>query len=158
MNHCHNYQKKYSRRDFLNRTTLGLGAVALGQLLNPLQSFAAPATEANGGILGGTHFAPKVKRVIYLFQSGGPSQMELFDYKPMLRKMAGQEIPDSIRGGQRVSGMTSGQKSFPVAGHFSEFKQHGKSGRWVSDLLPHIAEISDELCYIQTMSTEAINH
>jgi len=156
---CNNYKKQYSRRDFLTKTTLGLGTLALSSLLNPLESMANSMSPLNGGgILGKPHFAPKVKRVIYLFQSGGPSQMELFDYKPMLRKMNGKEIPDSIRGGQRVSGMTSGQKSFPIAGNYYNFKQHGESRAWVSELLPYTSKVVDELCFIKTMKTEAINH
>jgi len=106
----------------------------------------------------GGHFAPKVKRIIYLFQSGGPSQLELFDYKPLLRERHGEDLPASIRMGQRLTGMTANQSTKPMAAPIYDFKQRGKSGAWVSDLLPHTAKIADELCYVKTMHTEAINH
>ena len=101
---------------------------------------------------------PRVKRVIYLFQSGGPSQLELFDYKPLLRTMNGEQLPDSVRKGQRLTGMTAFQRSFPLAGSQFEFARHGKSGTYVSELLPHTAKIVDELCIVRSMHTEAINH
>ena len=104
------------------------------------------------------HIAPKAKRVIYLFQSGGPSQHELFDYNPKLNEMVGQELPDSIRNGQRLTGMTSGQDSFPLAGSLFDFKQYGESKAWVSDIMPYTAKVVDELCFIKSMHTEAINH
>ena len=153
---CDHYNKNYSRRDFLQRTSLGLGALALGSLIDPLGLKAAPSDQ--GGILGKPHFAPKAKRVIYLFQSGGPSQMDLFDYKPLLNKMNGEELPESVRQGQRLTGMTAGQTSFPLAGSIFGFNQYGNSGAWVSDLMPHTAQIVDELCFIRSMYTEAINH
>ena len=108
--------------------------------------------------LASPHFVPRAKRVIYLFQSGGPSQLELFDYKPLLNERNGEELPDSVRRGQRVTGMSSGQKSFPMAGSIYSFARHGQSGAWVSELLPHTAGIVDELCFIRSMYTEAINH
>ena len=135
---------------------MGLGAAALGSLIQPTSLFGKSTDPA--GVIGGPHFAPKAKRIIYLFQSGGPSQMELFDYKPMLEKMHGEELPESIRKGQRLTGMTSGQKSFPLAGAPFSFARHGESGMWVSDLMPHTAKITDELCFIRSMYTEAINH
>ncbi len=154
MNH-HNEEIAYqmSRREFLTRASLaGVGLAALSSLL-PHQLFADNNPKP---VL--PHFGPKVKRIIYLFQSGGPSQLELFDYKPKLKDMFGQELPASIRGEQRLTGMTSNQKSFPLAmGDFS-FKQYGKGGAWLSDLLPHTAGIADELCFIKSMHTEAINH
>jgi hypothetical protein len=104
------------------------------------------------------HFKPRAKRVIYLFQSGAPSQMELFDYKPKLAELRGTELPDSIRQGQRLTGMTSRQSSFPVAPSKFKFAQHGKSGAWVSELMPHTAKVADELCFIKSLHTEAINH
>jgi hypothetical protein len=104
------------------------------------------------------HFAPKAKRVIYLFQSGAPSQLDLFDYKPQMTKFFDVDLPDSIRMGQRLTGMTSGQARFPIAPTIFKFKQHGNSGAWVSELLPHISGIADDLCFIKTMNTEAINH
>ncbi len=105
-----------------------------------------------------THFAPKAKRVIYLFQSGAPSQIELFDHKPALAKLRGTELPDSIRRGQRLTGMTATQTSFPLVPSQFEFKQRGQSGAWVSELMPHVAKIADKLCFIKSMNTEAINH
>ncbi len=104
------------------------------------------------------HFKPRAKRVIYLFQSGAPSQMELFDYKPKLADLHGTELPDSIRQGQRLTGMTSRQSSFPVAPSKFKFAQHGQSGAWVSELMPHTAKVADELCFIKSLHTEAINH
>ncbi|MDF9800277.1 hypothetical protein OKW21_005540 [Catalinimonas alkaloidigena] len=156
MSDCKQYTPHYSRRDFLTKTTMGMGAAALGSLLQPTSLFGRSADPSEG--IGGPHFAPKARRVIYLFQSGGPSQMELFDYKPMLEKMNGEELPESIRKGQRLTGMTAGQKSFPLAGSQFKFAQYGKSGAWVSELMPHTARITDELCFIKSMYTEAINH
>ena len=156
---CNNHNKNYSRRDFLGKTSLGLGAVALNSLINPSYMGASNLFGANGDpILGKPHFPPKVKRVIYLFQSGAPSQLDLFDYKPLLIKMNGEELPESVRKGQRLTGMTAGQTSFPLAGSIFKFKQHGGSGAWVSDQMPHVAKIADELCFIKSMYTEAINH
>jgi len=159
--HCNNYEKNYTRRDFLSKSTLGLGAVTLASLMNPLNIFGnntPTINPTNGGILGKPHFAPKAKRVIYLFQSGGPSQLDLFDPKPLLIKRNGEDLPDSVRAGQRVTGMTGGQANFPMAGSIFDFKKRGQSGAWVSELLPHIAEITDELCFVKSMYTEAINH
>src|SRR5262249_28652274 len=112
----------------------------------------------SGGLPGLPHFPAKAKRVIYLFQSGAPSQMDLFDYKPRLNDLRGAELPDSIRMGQRLTGMTSRQESFPVAPSKFAFARHGKSGAWVSELLPHPAGVVDELCFVKSMYTEAINH
>jgi len=156
---CNHQNKNYSRRDFLCKTSLGLGALALNSLINPLPIKASTLVNLNGDpILGKPHFPPKVKRVIYLFQSGAPSQLDLFDYKPLLNKLNGQELPDSVRKGQRLTGMTAGQTSFPLAGSIFNFKQQGQSGAWMSDLMPHTAKITDELCFIKSMYTEAINH
>jgi hypothetical protein len=153
-----------TRRHFLQRgTTAGLGAAALASLLNPPPIQAASRAEMNGpgyrpGEAGPVHFAPKAKRVIYLFQSGAPSQVDTFDYKPTLEKLDGQNLPDSIRGGQRLTGMTSRQKSFPAAKSFNKFTKCGQSGQWISDMLPHHQKIADEMCIIKSMYTEAINH
>lgn len=156
---CNHHNKNYSRRDFLTKTSLGLGAVALSSLMNPLQSSARSLVDANGDtILGKPHFPPKVKRVIYLLQSGAPSQLDLFDHKPLLTKLNGQELPESVRKGQRLTGMTAGQTSFPLAGSIFNFQQRGQSGAWMSDLMPHTAKIADELCFIKSMHTDAINH
>lgn len=145
-----------NRRHFLGKAAVGLGGVALGSLLLP-DLFKGDI--AGGGLpIGLPHFAPKAKRVIYMFQNGAPSQLESFDYKPMLNTMAGQELPESIRGGQRLTGMTSSQKSFPLVGSKFNFKQYGKSGAYISEIFPNIAKIADDICVIRTMNTEAINH
>ena len=136
---------------------MGLGAIALGSLINPVSAFANPANSTSG-ILPKPHFAPKAKRVIYLFQSGGPSQLETFDYKPILEKMNGEELPDSVRKGQRLTGMSTNQSSLPLAGSQFKFAQYGKSKTWVSELMPYTAEIVDELCLVKSMHTDAINH
>ena len=140
-----------SRRRFLSRFGHGLGAIALANLLNPKSVMKVDSHSA-------PHFAPKTKRVIYLFQSGAPSQMDLFDYKPLLNKMHGQELPASVRKGQRLTGMSGHQASLPLVGSPFKFEQHGKSGAWMSDLLPHTAKLADDLCFIKSMYTEAINH
>ena len=161
---CNNHNKKYTRRDFLTKTSLGMGALSLGSLMDSSLLFGnTPKTVqrdfANGGgILGQPHFAPKAKRIIYLFQSGAPSQLDLFDYKPLLNKMQGQDLPESVHGGQRLTGMTSGQASLPLAGTLSTFNQFGDSGAWMTDLMPHTSKIVDDLCFIKSMYTEAINH
>jgi len=149
-----------NRRHFFGRTAAGIGVAALASLLGD-ESAARDTTGASqsvGGLPGLPHFAPKAKRVIYLFQSGAPSQMDLFDYKPKLADLRGEDLPDSIRRGQRLTGMTATQERFPVAPTIFHFKQHGHSGAWISDLLPHTAKIADELCFIKTLHTEAINH
>ena len=151
-------QDAINRRTFLTRSASGLGLAVLAGLFADA-GFAAPPTGAKTGALPGLpHFAPKAKRVIYLFQSGAPSQFELFDYKPGLAKYRGQDLPASVRNGQRLTGMTSGQATFPVAPNNFAFAQHGKSGVWLSELLPHLATQADKLCVIRSMNTEAINH
>lgn len=140
--------KLLTRRHFFSRFGLGIGTAALASLLkNDLL--------AAGQI---PHFAPKAKRVIYLFQAGGPSQLDLWDYKPQLEKYRAQNLPDSVRGGQRLTGMTSFQSSFPVAPSLFKFAQYGKSGAWVSDLMPHTSKIVDQISFIKSMHTEQINH
>jgi len=140
-------QRRITRRHFFG--SAGLGAAALASLMES-DGFAASQAP--------THLAPKAKRVIYLFQSGGPSHLELLDFKPKLAKFHGTELPDSIRQGQRLTGMTSGQKSFPVIAPKFKFSQHGKAGAWISELLPHTANVVDDICIIRSMNTEAINH
>jgi hypothetical protein len=158
-NHCSSYEKIHSRRDFLNKLGLGLGGLSLAALMNPLGAMDLAGPQVQGSLMGGgLHFTAKAKRVIYLFQSGGPSQQDLFDYKPMLNKMNGQELPASVRQGQRLTGMTSGQGSFPLAGSVFGFKQHGQSGKWLSDRLPYLSQVADDICWIQSMHTDAINH
>lgn len=147
-----------SRRQLLNRFGLGLGGIALAHLLNPVSARAATAGP-DLGILGGKlHFTPKAKRVIYLFMSGGPSQLETFDYKPLLNERNGEQLPDSVRRGQRLTGMSGNQASLPMAGSIFKFAQHGQAGTWMSELLPHTAKVADHLCVIRSMFTEAINH
>jgi hypothetical protein len=148
-----------SRRAFLNRFGLGLGGVALAGMMNPSGLIAAPAGSQDLGVLGGQlHHPAKAKRVIYLFMAGGPSQLETFDYKPMLAKHHGEQLPDSVRMGQRLTGMSGNQASLPMAKSIFGFNQHGKNGAWVSDLLPHTARVVDDLCIVRSMFTEAINH
>jgi hypothetical protein len=147
--------KYLTRRQLFGQTTYGIGAAALASLLGP---DGMPASASDRSALGAPHFPGKAKRVIYLFQSGGPSQMETFDYKPSLKKLHGTELPDSIRQGQRVTAMTVEQSSFPCVSSSFKLSRHGACGRWVSELLPHIAGISDEISVIKSVNTEAINH
>ncbi len=149
------FNKRLERRDFLKKTAGGFGALALGTLLSgsiSSKTFEQQILEALPTI------APKAKRVLYLFMSGGPSQFETFDYKPMLSSMLGQGLPESVRNGQRLTGMSANQAILPIAPSFCDFKQYGKSRTWVSDLLPYTAQVVDELCIIKSMYTEQINH
>ncbi|MDF9796473.1 hypothetical protein OKW21_001736 [Catalinimonas alkaloidigena] len=155
-------ENKIDRRQFLNKTSLGLGALALGSLFNPT-SLGATAQKSSlapmsGGLADIPHFAPKAKKVVFLFQSGGPSQFETFDYKPRLNEMFGKELPDSVRQGQRLTGMSASQSSLPIAPSIYKFDQYGESRAWVSELLPHTAKVVDDLCFIKSMFTEQINH
>ncbi len=145
-----------TRRHFFSRFGLGLGTAALASLLS--ENGYAQSGDAKIGLPGLPHFAPKAKRVIYLFQAGGPSQLDLFDYKPGLEKLRAQNLPESIRMGQRLTGMTAHQSSWPTAPSIFKFAQHGKSGVWLSELLPHTAKIVDEVSFIKSMHTEQINH
>jgi hypothetical protein len=148
-----------TRRQLFGLTAKGIGVGALASLMG-IDAVAAAAAERDprtGGLIGLPHFAPKAKRVIFLHQSGGPSQLETFDYKPMLDKYQGTQIPDSVRMGQRVA-QTMGQSSLPVARSKYAFSQHGQAGTWVSELLPHTAKIADDITVIKTMNTDAINH
>src|SRR5690349_6548225 len=150
-----------TRRQFFRRSTAGIaiGIPALASLLSADGFAADTASDSKtGGLPGLPNFPPKAKRVIFLHQSGAPSQMELFDYKPNLLKLQGTELPDSIRQGQRITGMTSGQSSFPVAPSIFKFDQYGKSGTWISELLPHHTKIVDDITIIKTVYSEAINH
>jgi hypothetical protein len=163
--------QQQTRRQFLSASSrIGVGAIALGTLLNRSAAADLPAVTVadslatnNGpgygsGNPGPVHFPAKAKRVIYLCQSGAPSQIDTFDYKPSLEKLNGQDLPDWIRQGQRFTGMTSGQSSFPAAQSIASFRQHGKSGQWISDMLPHHHKIADDICIVRSMYTEAINH
>src|SRR5262245_10122294 len=152
------YQLLLTRRQLFGRAAAGIGTVALASLLND-QLFAAdgpPPSRASG--LPAPHFAPKAKRVIYLFMSGGPSHIDLFDHKPKLKDYHGTELPASVRMGQRVTGMTAFQKSFPCVAPMFQFARHGKSGTSVSELLPNIASVVDDIAVVKSMNTEAINH
>lgn len=157
MNEFFESRLNVNRRHFLGKLSLGLGSVALGSLLVP-GLLKGQEDEEIASVTGMPHFAPKAKRVIYLFQNGAPSQLESFDYKPMLNKMHGEELPASVRMGQRLTGMTSNQSSFPLVGSHFKFQQYGQSGAWVSEIFPNMAKIADDLCFIKTLHTEAINH
>lgn len=150
-----------SRRECLNRMALGLGGIALADLLSR-HATAAPAAAAplpgRPALPGLPHFPAKAKRIIYLFQSGGPSQLDLYDYKPLLNQRHGEQLPDSVRGGQRLTGMSSNQSSIPIAGSPFKFSRYGQSGAWISDLLPYTAKIADDLCVVRSMHTDSINH
>jgi len=143
-----------SRRRFLNQFGMGLGAVALSDLVKGDLA----ADDIKGGAMDRLHHPAKAKRVIFLFQSGGPSQIDLWDHKPHLNKIQGEQLPESIRKGQRLTGMSGNQSSFPLVGSPFKFKQHGESGQWMSELLPHTAGIADRMCVVNSMYTEAINH
>ncbi len=169
MNPINVFLKRQTRRQFLGAAgRVGIGAAALGSMLRQESTATGGGEEKslavdNGpgyspGHPGPTHFPAKAKRVIYLCQSGAPSQIDTFDYKPALDQLNGKELPDSIRQGQRLTGMTSGQSSFPTARTIAEFHQHGESGQWISDMLPFHHRIADDICIIKSMYTEAINH
>jgi hypothetical protein len=146
-----------TRRHFFGRAAGGIGTAALASLVNP-DLFAGGAGGSAGPLGGIPHFAPKAKRVIYLFMSGAPSQLDMWDYKPKMKEYYNKELPASIRRGQRITTMTSGQKRFPVAPSIFKFNQHGSNGAWVSELLPHTAKMVDDIAVIKTVNTEAINH
>lgn len=154
-------QDQFNRRTFIRRTG-GLGLAALATMFTKEGWATNLLTDDQqkrfGGLDGVPHFKPKANRVIYLFQSGAPSQLDLFDYKPDLEKRRAENLPDSIRMGQRLTGMTSGQKSFPVAPSIFKFKQHGEGRIWMSEILPHMATIANDICMIKSMYTDAINH
>ena len=147
-----------TRRHFFGRQATGIGMAALAGLLGRQLRADTAQHKVFGGLPGLPHFAPKARRVIYLFQSGGPSQMELFDYKPRLVEFQGQDLPDSVRKGQRLTGMSATQSSFPIVPSKFQFAKHGDSGAWVSELLPYTAKIADGLTFIKSLNTDAINH
>ncbi|MDA7915876.1 DUF1501 domain-containing protein [Verrucomicrobia bacterium] len=139
-----------TRRHFFNRSATGIGAAALGSLMNPGTNYASSK--------GFPNYLPKAKKVIYLFQSGGPSQLDLYDPKPHLDKVHGQEVPDSVFNGQRLTGMSSGQASFPAARSIFKFPHHGQSGTQISELMPYLGKVADDICLVRSVHTEAINH
>jgi hypothetical protein len=149
-----------TRRHFLGRSATGIGVAALASLLgeDAVRAADTQLLAGDGDRPIGTHFAPKAKRIIYLSMNGGPSQLDLFDYKPQMAEWFDKDLPDSIRNGQRITTMTSGQARFPVAPSIFKFAQHGQHGAWVSELLPHTAGVVDDLAIIKTVNTEAINH
>lgn len=155
-------KKHLDRRSFLTKTSMGIGAIALGSLLGNNKLFGggsklATATEAATAVKF-PNYLPKAKRIVYLFQSGGPSQIDMFDYKPALEKQFGKDLPDSVRKGQRLTGMSADQASLPVTPSLFKFNQYGECRAWVSDLMPHTATMVDDICFIKSMYTEAINH
>jgi len=165
MNPFEEFQLQQTRRQLLQNSIRPVGAAALASLMGTgasNQAIAAPAdpmsAAANGGLPSLPHFAPKAKRVIYLFMAGGPSHIDTFDYHPEVRDLHGKELPESIRNGQRITTMTSGQKSFPCVAPMFEFKKHGEHGTWVSEILPHTAKIVDDITIVKSLHTEAINH
>lgn len=157
-------EKQLDRRHFLKKTSLGIGAMALGSLLSAEKAWGTigksgeAVTNFTRNKLGLPHHLPKAKRIIYLFQSGGPSQLDLFDYKPGLVDMFGKDLPESVIGGQRLTGMSGSQSTLPVAPSIFNFKQYGESRAWISELMPHTAEIVDDLCFVKSMQTDQINH
>ena len=158
-------ERQIDRRNFLTKTSLGLGAIALNSLMKPNRLFGSslgnsPLIEkgAGNGLRGLPHFVPKAKRIVYLFQSGGPSQFETFDYKPKLYDMFGSDLPGSVRKGQRLTGMSGMQSSLPIVPSLYKFDQYGKSRAWVSELMPYTAQMVDEICFIKSMYTDQINH
>jgi hypothetical protein len=153
---CDHINVGMTRRDFFGKFALGLGGIALSQLLPAARGAGAPNPFA--GVPAQRHHAPKAKRIIYLFMAGGPSQLELFDYKPLLKRRNGEELPESVRMGQRLTGMSANQSQLPMAGSIFDFAQHGRTATWVSELLPWTAKMVDELCFIRSMQTPHINH
>jgi Protein of unknown function (DUF1501) len=144
-----------NRRKFLSKMSLGIGGIALGSLMVP-GMFSGNEDDLFNNVV--PHFAPKAKRIIYLFQNGAPSQLDLFDYKPTLQKMHGEDLPASIRNGQRLTGMTANQAKFPLAGTKFNFAQHGQTGAWFTEAMPHLASMADDMCFVRSLYTEAINH
>ena len=157
--HDQNTIAEVTRRHFFGRSSYGLGAAALFQMLNTQPAKASSSKPgASGGVMENLHLPAKAKRVIYLFMSGGPSQIDMWDHKPLLQQRNGEELPADVRKGQRLTSMSGNQASLPLAGSIFDFKRYGSSGTWISELLPHTAKIVDELCVVKSMYTEAINH
>ena len=152
------HQQLATRRRFFGQSALGLGTAALATLLDTDATLARRLVAPTGGLPHLPDVAPRAKRAIYLFMAGAPSQLDLLDYKPRMRDYFDVDLPDSVRMGQRLTTMTSGQDRFPIVPSIYKFQRHGQSGAWFSELLPHIASIADDICIIKTMHTEAINH
>ena len=152
------YARYETRRQFFAKGKSALGFAALTALMQRAGILGADASDPVAAMKAVTHFAPKAKRVIYLHMVGGPSQMDLYDYKPGMKDFYDKDLPDSVRNGQRLTGMTSGQSRFPIAPSKYAFQQHGKSGMWVSELLPYTSRMVDDMCFIRSMHTDAINH
>jgi hypothetical protein len=150
--------QRVTRRHFFGTSAAGIGSVALSAMLGDSLARTARAAATLGGAPSGLQLPPRVKRVIYLFQAGGPAQQDLFDYKPLLNRQNGKQLPDRIRGTQRLTGMSAQQASIPLAGSIFKFAQHGQSGAWLSEILPHHRRIVDDVCFVKSMFTEAINH
>jgi hypothetical protein len=155
MNPHDEYLQALTRRHFFSRSSLGLGTAALATLSSDR---AQGVTSTSTGMLPAPHFAPKAKRAIYLFMAGAPCQMDLFDYKPKVADLFDKDLPESVRMGQRLTTMTSGQKRFPLAPSKYKFGRHGNSGAWVSELLPYTAKMVDDIAIVRSLNTEAINH
>ncbi|HUQ70542.1 MAG TPA: DUF1501 domain-containing protein, partial [Planctomycetaceae bacterium] len=148
-----------SRRHFFGQSANALGAAALASCLNPKLFANTPSVQADAvGSLPVLHHAPKAKRVIWMFMADGPSQLDLWDYKPGLNDWFDKDLPESVRNGQRITTMTSGQTRFPIAPSLFNFSQHGQNGTWVSELLPHMAGVVDDIAIVKSMQTDAINH
>jgi len=148
------FERLMVRRQFFGRSACGIGTAALATLLGRTTAGGIDSRHSSPM----PHFAPKAKRVIYLFQAGGPAQMETYDYKPRLKEMHGQDLPASVRGDQRLTGFSAMEKQLSIVASPYRFFQRGESGAWVSELLPHLAGVIDELCFIKSMQTEAVNH
>lgn len=158
MNHKYLKDNILSRREALVSMGGGIGAAALATLLGADKALGIETAKTNGGLPGLPHFAPKAKRVVVLWQGGGPSHVDLFDEKPLMKTMVGKDIPDTIRGGTRLSTMSSGYGKWPCLPAIKPFKQFGKSGIPLSEMLPNVGQIADDICVVKSMNTEAVNH
>ncbi|MCB1237454.1 MAG: DUF1501 domain-containing protein, partial [Verrucomicrobiae bacterium] len=158
MSPLNDYLTLETRRQFFGRSAMGLGKAALASLLAGSSLRSGDAALPAAGLAGQQHFRPKAKRAIYLFMSGAPSQIDLFDHKPKMAALYDKDLPESIRNGQRLTTMTSGQKRFPVAPSIYKFARHGQSGGWFSELIPNIASMADDIAVVRSLWTEAINH
>ncbi|MBC7821228.1 MAG: DUF1501 domain-containing protein, partial [Planctomycetaceae bacterium] len=158
MNPIQEYQLRETRRYFFGKCAAGLGGAALASTMRPQSLLAEPAVNESAGILPALHHAPTAKRVIWLFMADGPSQMDLFDYKPKMVDYFDKDLPESVRNGQRITTMTSGQTRFPIAPTLFKFRPYGESGALVSELLPEIGSIVDDITIVKSMHTDAINH